>query len=389
MGQPLVSGEPQEEPDMARLGRTRRLWFSLPLALLLVTLGPGAASAVTLHVASNGEDSDGCGAEGSPCRSINRAIANADRGDTIIVGPGRYGDLDGDGAFDGAGEETAPAECGCMINVNKQVTLQSRDGAGVTVLDAGHADVNVLQVSIGASDAVVGGREKGFTLTRGQVGLIFPFHPVDATVQGNLAVRNARDGFVVFGTGARLTSNLAIANGENGFFVSAALFELTGNLAVANGVDGFAVANRGLVGSDLRGNRAVANRSHGFAIGGGAGGDVTVSNNAALGNHRFGIALFTDKVTITKNNIYGNNAEAFNGLTNCGLHMAVDGSLDVTNNFWGSADGPGLDPADAICNPGEAGIDSEPFATREFRISAPLPRPRPPLPPPVDLLPHD
>jgi len=365
---------------MARLTRTRRLWFSLLLTLVLVAVGPSPAPAVTLHVANNGEDSDGCGAEGSPCRSISRAIANADRGDTIIVGPGRYGDLDGDGAFDGAGEETAPAECGCMIEVNKRLTLQSRDGAGVTVLDAGGAGVNVVRIFAGF--VIFGGDGKGFTLTRGNGGLEVPLGALGLRAEGNLAVRNARDGFA--GQFGRLKNNLAVANGHNGFFVLTSFGELTGNLAVANGIDGFALTlNAARV--SLSGNRAVANRGHGFFI---AGRKNTLERNAVLGNRRFGIALLTDDVTITENNIYGNNSEEFNGLTNCGLHMAVDGSLDVTNNFWGSADGPGPDPADAICNPGGAGIDSEPFATREFRIDVRLPRPRPPLPP-VDVLPHD
>ena len=364
---------------MARLTRTRRLWFSLLLTLVLVAVAPGAASAVTLHVANNGEDSDGCGAEGSPCRSISRAIANADRGDTIIVGPGRYGDLDGDGAFGGTGEETAPAECGCMIEVNKRLTLQSRDGAGVTVLDAGGAGVNVVRIFAGF--VIFGGDGKGFTLTRGNGGLEVPLGALGLRAEGNLAVRNARDGFA--GQLGRLKNNVALANGHNGFFVLTAV-ELTGNLAIANGLDGFGLT-AGASRSSLTGNLAVANRAHGVFI---VGRDTTLRRNAVLGNRRFGIALLTDAVTITENNIYGNNSQEFNGLTNCGLHMAVDGSLDVTNNSWGSADGPGPDPADAICNPGGARIDSEPFAVRAFRTDAQLPRPRPPLPP-VDVLPHD
>ncbi len=380
---------------MARLTRTRRLWFSLLLTLVLVAVEPGAASAVTLNVANNGEDSDGCGAEGSPCRSISRAIANAAHGDTIIVGPGRYGDLDGDGAFGGTGEETAPAECGCMIDVNKQVTLQSRDGAGVTVLDAGGANVDVVRITVAA---VFGGREKGFSLTRGDSGLVFSTpHFAPLTVQGNLAIRNARSGFDVHGytIGVQLMNNFAVANGSYGFSLRVAQCELTGNLAAANGINGFQIENnrdRRVLASELKNNVAVANQGYGFAIVGGPSAPTTLRRNAALGNRRFGIGLAAEPVRITENNVYGNNSQEFAGHTNCGLHISdnVGGPVDATNNFWGSADGPGLDPADAICNDGEAGIDSAPFAVREFRIDLRPLMVRPLLPlPPVDVLPHD
>src|SRR5712692_1255858 len=98
--------------------------LSAVVGLVLARLG-GAAMAATFIVANNGVDSSTCGAANTPCRSISRAIANALAGDTIIVGPGRYGDLNRDGAFTDPGEEAAEVGfgCNCMIKVNKQVTL--------------------------------------------------------------------------------------------------------------------------------------------------------------------------------------------------------------------------------------------------------------------------
>jgi hypothetical protein len=106
------------------------------IAMLLFGIAAGVAEATTLNVANNGMDSDTCGAASTPCRSISQALANATDGDTVVVGPGRYGDLNGDGVLGGPGEESGPAACLCMIEVNKSLTLKSRDGAGVTVLDA-------------------------------------------------------------------------------------------------------------------------------------------------------------------------------------------------------------------------------------------------------------
>ena len=79
--------------------------WRIAFALITTLLGTSVVDAATLHVANNGIDSDTCGAGSAPCRSISRAIVNAAAGDTIVVGPGRYGDLNGDGSFGGPGEE--------------------------------------------------------------------------------------------------------------------------------------------------------------------------------------------------------------------------------------------------------------------------------------------
>ena len=86
----------------------------------------------TLYVANSGIDPAGCtdcGTKTSPCRSISCAIGNAVAGDKIIVGPDTYGDLDGDSTLGATGEETAAPGCGCMLAVNKAVSVTLSDGA--------------------------------------------------------------------------------------------------------------------------------------------------------------------------------------------------------------------------------------------------------------------
>src|SRR5205085_4849389 len=96
-----------------------------------------ANAQTTLTVSNHGVDSSTCGAATDPCRSISQAIINAPTGAQIVVGPGRYGDLNGDGIFGGDGEEKGtPASCLCMLNIDKRVTLISRDGPLQTVIDA-------------------------------------------------------------------------------------------------------------------------------------------------------------------------------------------------------------------------------------------------------------
>jgi hypothetical protein len=80
-------------------------------------------------VADNAVDQPGCRSKASPCRSISQAIANAMPGDEIVVGPGAYGDLNGDGSLSLPGEENGAPGCACMLASNKAVSLTSSDGA--------------------------------------------------------------------------------------------------------------------------------------------------------------------------------------------------------------------------------------------------------------------
>src|SRR5262245_30462958 len=180
-----------------------------------------AVNAATLHIANNGVDSDTCGAGSAPCRSISQAIVNAAAGDTIVVGPGRYGDLNGDGSVGGPGEEAGPAGCQCMIEVNKRLTLKSSDGPGVTILDAAGAEV--YGVFAQADGVTVGsGSGHGFTIVKARKeGIHVEGNGV--TVAGNVAIGNGLSGFVaiaVIGTGNTIADNAAINNANVGIQVN-------------------------------------------------------------------------------------------------------------------------------------------------------------------------
>ena len=103
---------------------------ALVLAGSLAVVRPAPAAAIIRYVAANGADTATCGTLAAPCRSISKAIQRAIAGDQIIVGPGRYGDVDRDGQFITPGDETF----GGGVLVNKAVTVQSSGGAAVTVI---------------------------------------------------------------------------------------------------------------------------------------------------------------------------------------------------------------------------------------------------------------
>jgi parallel beta-helix repeat protein len=404
------------------------IWtMTIVFVIALVAWNAESVFAAKLYVSNNGVDSATCGEKKNPCRSISRAIQNAISGDTVIVGSGRYGDLNGDGIFDDPGDEAAEVSsgCYCMIKVNKPLSLESRDGAAATVLDAGGIAIDVVRIEASASGTVLGNkRKKGFSLTRGFSGL-YIVAGSGVRILGNLASANSADGFNFSGSGHVITGNQATDNNEDGFDFNGSGNLLTGNVASANGYSGFIFRGSGHVltgnqatnnneegfvflGSDhvLTGNVATDNGSYGFDFNGSgnlltgnvasanglfgfnfSGSGHLLSGNSALGNKGFGIFIFNsgdvDSATITKNNLFGNNNHLLTigiggkTFTNCGLLNQSGDSFSAPNNFWGTTAGPGTfgspqpEPADNVCDdPVVSGSSTTvpSFATKEFKV---------------------
>jgi hypothetical protein len=336
-----------------------------------------------------------------------------------LVGPGRYGDVNGDGRFDDPGDEAAELQvpgCECMLKIDKPLTLESTHGAGATVLDAVGMPVDVVRIF--TDHVVFGAKGKGFTLTRGRNGLailsneevrvrgnrsignaergflignaerIFAPFPSRIKVSDNVADGNGLDGFQLFGRSANdieFVDNVATGNGRNGFLTSdivdgrlvnnfaggnaeAGFFFATGagvlakNVAGYNRGDGFVLAPTGVL--TLEHNTASANDGAGFsaAFPPFVATEALLRGNAALGNRLGGIRTASSRLLVEQSNLFGNIGG------NCGLINASGGRISVPNNFWGASDGPGPDPADAVCDVGTSATTSSPFADRAFNI---------------------
>ncbi len=396
--------------------RTHRVRTLVLVLFVLAWLGAGfsTALAATRFVAANGTDAPTCGGKSTPCRSISRAIQNAVAGDTIEVGPGRYGDLDGDGLFTGAGDEAAEIDtgCDCMVHVDRPLTLISRDGAGATLLDAGGAAIDVVAASV--ANVNFGKKGKGFTLTGSSDGTGFDSPRENITVRGNRAFANGNDGFQVDGNSGFIVieDNVAESNGDNGIRLDDSDVKIVQrNVAVANGNDGLSIGNG--VTTTVNANLAVGNGDSGFslpagatakgnaAIGNGGVGfelddrstltgsvaqgnqrgiemreSVLVTKCAVIGNRGFGILVTGAASTIAKTSIFGNDVA---GDTideppivlqfNCGVNVLAT-PITVTGNFWGEPGGPGDDPADRYCENGIAKDDGpfDPVATSEIKV---------------------
>lgn len=217
--------------------RTSGRKVTAALAAVIIWAATGEVEAKTLAVAVHGTDDATCGGKATPCRSIARAIANAAAGDSIVVGPGRYGDLDGDGVLGEAGEEPAPDGVSHMLLIDKALSVTSRDGALATVIDASGAPRDLVRIE--APGVVFGKAKKGFTVQNAPAGfvgvLVAGSNGSGVVIAGNRALAND-SGFVVNAPGGVLvTGNQAAHNRIFGFLITGAGFRLVGNEVLGSG----------------------------------------------------------------------------------------------------------------------------------------------------------
>lgn len=387
---------------------TRSTLARIVLATILQALVPCDGPAATHVVDNAGVDAPECGTKKAPCRSISQAIDNARGGDTIVVGPGRYGDLDGQPGR-GPGDEALPNGVD-MIVVDKPLTIVSRDGAATTVLELAISIVSL--VSIQADDVTFGKRKKGFTLkgpatpdgiralsnaARGTVAgnRTVGFRVGIALGGGHAAIGNRATGAALAGlivsTGARAIGNEAVANAGSGILAGTLGVQIVGNLLSGNGGDGLTIDPAGS-GHVVRGNVANANGT-GFSIAGTghtldsnvasgnlgpgyflSGTGLRLTGNAAVGNALAGVEVSAQSaaVTITKSVFIGNHrsGEGFR----CAIWNFSPFAIDARESFWGAPTGPGPAPADQECNDSVLGsVLVAPFAPKPIKVKAKSP----------------
>jgi parallel beta-helix repeat protein len=367
----LTSGLVMSEPVQLTSRQEHSPWVCtrvrlLALDSLLLTGWQGIVWANTLYVANNGIDRVTCGSSEAPCRSISQAIANASQGDTLVVGPGRYGDLNGNRILGEVGDEPAAfgGRCDlCMLHLIKRLTLKSSDGAAVTVIDAGGVEIGAVLIE--ADGVVFGGRGQGFTIVNaGSTGVVV--HPAnDVTVVGNIAMHNGlnlNDGFFFNGSRHTVSENIALGNIRAGFNIVGSGHTVSDNVASGN-FFGFELRFSG----QFTRNVASSNGDVGGII---VNTDsvIELRHNAVIGNEDDGIHVFSQDVTFTDNNMFGNGT-----LGSKGRLLNLTGTVFMApNNFWGAASGPGPDPADVIgegCGGHPYLTLMDPVATEPFNLS--------------------
>jgi hypothetical protein len=359
------------------------LWIRfVPLLLAAAGIaGYAPVASASLTVTNYGTDSSSCGSTTSPCRSISQAIENAASGDTIWVGAGHYGDLNGDGNFDAPGSEHATVFTqgfdydACVVCIVKTVKIYSYNGAAETTIQVGPNAISPTTVFIAANNAVFGAVGHGFTITGGNTsGVVIDLERGGGafggvTVSGNIDLKDGT-GFTVDGPQGAVTlpnacgpdpcpkffgvillsGNQAIGSGT-GFFVEPKLgaagyqgplpFLLQDNLAVGTGT-GFVVDPGSVECDDCfdAGRAQVVTIVHNFATDGGIGFNLLstgmVSDNVATNNSAFGF-MITDVPMFVRNQAIGN---AGPGAVVGFLLPVYPGPLSVVtmrqNNFYGN-----------------------------------------------------
>jgi hypothetical protein len=347
--------------------RTHRIRLLLTVIASSVAL-VDAAVAGTRYAAVTGLDDDLCGTKAKPCRSIRRAIDHAADGDTVVVGPGRYGDLNNNGITGEDGEEVGFAFCGCTLGIDRSVTVVSSAGAAATVIDSRLTAATTTVFLIG-TNATFGKPGKGFTVTATsmQDGDGITVLGENLRVAGNQVLADAYRGAIYgYGITTKDTSPGPVVIEANqvvgwsiGILADAPGTTVRKNVVTLNGIGIFArgggVATANIATSNSEGIRVV---DGGTAIG-----------NTSTANRAYGVSAYTG-ATVAQNNLFGN---AF-----CGLFTDGTGSIVATNNFWGAPTGPGPDPADLATTPGypcnkyQVSVTFTPFATMPFAVKAPI-----------------
>lgn len=352
-----------------------------------------------LYVSNFGVDAGGCGARSRPCRSISKVLIHAPEYSTIWVGPGRYGDIHGDGDFDDVGDENVAFGCSLCIST-RGLRFFSQEGPTATLIDLTGTPFSIA-IHLFGRDVHFGAPGRGFHVLGGTVyGIYVENSAINARVRGNIASGGTQGvfRFPTEGVPVVITDNIAIAtpdgygfNGEHNVLEPGpgGRAEVRRNWSIGNQV-GFGIGGLNVVFTDN-----VAESNHQGALIGGNG--IIVRRNSITNSGREGVFLggvfeaFTGNSVVgsrgpgvvvsvgssiavfSGNNIYGNGTSSIRFAdeprSNCGLYNASGTQLLATRNFWGSSAGPGADPADEICEARNGSSTVvEPVAVRPFKM---------------------
>jgi hypothetical protein len=335
------------------------------MVVVMLCAGARGASGATWYVADVGVDGPACGLTASAaCRSIGQAIELATAGDTIIVGPGRYGDLNGNQVLGETGEERGSDSGACVLAVNKAVIIVSSGGAAATVIDGHTADAEA-NVCVTAAGAQFGRPAKGFTVTESA-----HYKPDFGGFDGVGIRLDGSGGVTVRGNRVTIILHDRVGSGVGILAVNDAPHLIEGNSPTrwGTGIDALGptttvrkneVTESGIGingGGAIVGNLVMFN-FHGIV----AWPTANVTSNAAWMNE-FGILVGASFAgVITKNNLFVN--------TTCGLSNIGRAGLKATNNYWGAPSGPGSLPASPVCDQAGGTTVVSPVAAKPFTVT--------------------
>jgi len=253
-----------------------------------------------------------------------------------------------------------------MININKTLTVVSRDGAASTVIRFSDAGATLsLAVEIEANAVTFGTKNKGFTVlgngTSPCAEAIADVGVTGTTVEGNIA-RNCGFGILDFESGITTIKNNRVSDNTLGILMVGGTGMATTNVASFNGTGMEMIS-----GTYTITKNAVAGSRDPMGFGMFVESGDTVTKNSITGGAGSGIGADSAPTSLTKNSIFGNGL-ATGANHNCGINNTSGGTITATGNYWGTASGPGSDPADKTC--GDP-VTAMPAAETEIKVLVP------------------
>ncbi len=151
-------------------------------------------------------------------------------------------------------------------------------------------------------------------------------HGNNAIITQNTVNSNKNEGLRIYGTGTTIQLNTATLNGRYGLYMEGINANITNNTFSNNTNTGMRVYSDGGV---ISNNTVTNNKNTGMEI---HGNNVQILQNSIIQNTKYGIYIFSSLAIVNFNRIIGN--------TMYGLYSTTNGTLNVTNNWWGSNNGP-------------------------------------------------
>ena len=333
-----------------------------PLAVCLILAAAAPVCAANLHTAIDGVDGPDCGPKGAACRTISQAIDNASAGDTVIVGPGVYGDINRNGVFGEAGEEP-DRDCGggpCVLLIDKPLTVVSEAGAFSTLLEGGEQAPVVVVLT--APGVTLGAKNKGFTLQNevpnvAAIGILIEPGSGSNVIAGNVFVTDSV-GQAIVGRGEGgdriLDNRFPMKSDAYAIYYAGDDAEFRRN-TISGVTAGFYISNSA---RPVISENVVVGATFGIYLANVT--DAVVSKCSLVGNTRAIAAVGGGTVTVDGSNLFGRTYA-----DDCTIE-ATSADVTATRCFWGDAAGPGPYPVGGICTPGTA--LSTPFATKAHKI---------------------
>ncbi len=288
--------------------------FLLVITLLCMAAVPMSAIAADVYVDVDGNDTTGDGTSGIPWETIGYAVSQASDGDTIIVRDGTYTE---------------------NIEIGKQLTIRSENGAALTTVTAEDPSKNVLSVTadnVTIDDLTISGA------TEAPMAGIYLFSSENSSIVNNICSGSDNGIYLDYSDNITISNNTCLDNTTNGIYLyrSEDVTILDNNC----NTNDYGILIEGSTRIEITGNTCSEN---GVGIRVLPSEDVTISNNTCENNdYGLYISYYTgytvdDFTNLIAGNTLDNNSKAesyFEDIRGTQNSSSDSGTCFITSASW-------------------------------------------------------